>query len=58
MKKLATCILLFAVISVLSAETIPHVTGIIAKDCKGNTYDIDAILNSGRHIWVHQAFSG
>ena len=33
-------------------------TGIVATDTKGKTYDIDALIASGKHIVVHQTFSG
>lgn len=33
-------------------------TGIIATDTKGKTYDIDALIASGKHIVVHQTFAG
>lgn len=33
-------------------------TGIIARDSKGKTYDIDALIASGKHIVVHQTFAG
>ena len=40
------------------ADTIPDVTGIIAKDClTGDTYDFDALLKA-KHIIVQQTYSG
>lgn len=57
MKKMGILmILLFAVI--LSAGTFPKQTGIILTDLEGKTYDIDALLDSGKHIFVHQTYSG
>jgi hypothetical protein len=42
------------------AGDIPANTGIVAEDCinAGDTYDFDALLKSGKHIVVHQTFSG
>lgn len=41
----------------LLADTIPMVTGIVVKDLDGNSFNIDSLLNAGKHIWVHQAHS-
>jgi hypothetical protein len=41
------------------AGPIPDNTGIVAEDCiNGDSYDFDALLKAGKHILIHQAFSG
>ncbi len=48
-----------AVVGAASAQgSLPTTTGIIATDWNGKTYDIDALLAAGKHIWVHQMFAG
>lgn len=57
MKRVIICfVLLFA--SYVSAENFPDQTGIILTDLEGQTYNIDALLNEGKHIFVHQMYSG
>lgn len=51
-------LLAFMVVSFLCAGTFPNQTGIVLTDLEGKTYDIDAILNDGKHILVHQMFAG
>lgn len=58
MKKMTSILSLFLFASVVLAGDIPAVTGIVAKDGDGKTWDFDALLNQGKVIWVHQAFSG
>ncbi len=41
-----------------TSGTFPPITTIIATDTKGKTYDIDALIAAGKHIVVHQTFSG
>lgn len=57
MKKM---IMLFAllVVSLISAGTFPDQTNITVTDLEGKKYDIDALLNDGKHILVHQMFAG
>lgn len=51
-------LLALVVVSFLCAGTFPKETGIVLTDLEGKTYDIDALLNDGRHILVHQMFAG
>lgn len=51
-------LLALIVVSFLFAGTFPNETGIILTDLEGKTYDIDALLNDGKHILVHQMFAG
>ncbi len=58
MRKTISLLCMLVSVAMLSAATIPTTTGIVAEDVFGNTFDIDALLNSGVHIVVHQMFSG
>ncbi len=51
--KILTWVMTALVVSLWAQTTFPVTTGIIAKDNNGKTYDIDSLLNSGKHIWVH-----
>ena len=55
-----TGLLLLSFLMMAMAGPIPENTGIVAEDCinSGDTYDFDALLKAGKHIIVHQAFSG
>lgn len=37
---------------------LPSSTGIIMTDWDGNTYNLDVLLNSGKHVVIHQMYSG
>jgi hypothetical protein len=59
MKKLLSLFLSSAFfISVAAQGTIPQSTKIVATDINGKTWDIDAILNSGKVLAIEQTFSG
>lgn len=53
---------IFFLLSVLAVcclgGTFPDNTGIVLTDTKGKTYDIDALIKAGKHIVIHQTFSG
>lgn len=37
---------------------LPSSTGVIMTDWDGNTYNLDVLLNSGKHVVIHQMYSG
>lgn len=45
-------------ISVAAQSSIPHTTGIIVPDADGKTWNLDALLNAGKVVVIHQEFSG
>lgn len=53
-------LLLFAlfIVSYLSAGSFPNETNVVVSDLEGKSYNIDALLNEGKHILVHQMFTG
>ncbi len=55
LRRMHTLLLLFFV-NFLWAQT--TTTGIVATDWDGKVWDFDAILASGKHIWVHQMSTG
>lgn len=57
MKKSAMLLLLLFAVCTL-AGNFPEETGIRLTDLEGKTYDIDALLNSGKHLFIHQTYSG
>ena len=57
-RKLLAMLAACAAVSVSAQGTVSASTGIIATDWNGVTYDIDALLAAGKHIWVHQMFQG
>lgn len=50
-------ILMLLLTTITCAGTFPNTTGIVATDIYGKTYDIDALLDAGKHIVVHQVTS-
>ena len=59
MRKVFSFLSILMFISTIAAGPIPDNTGIVAEDCiNGDSYDFDALLKAGKHILVHQAFSG
>lgn len=50
-------LLVILLISVCTAGDFEKGSGIILTDHTGKTYDVDAILTSGKHIVVHQTGS-
>lgn len=57
-KKISCFLFLLVLICFGETGTFPAYTGIVATDTKGKTYDIDALIASGKHIVVHQTFAG
>lgn len=50
--------IIFISVLLLSAGTIPSKTDLVITDTDGKTWDIDSLLDEGKHIWMHQAWSG
>ncbi len=57
MKKLVI-LLSIVFVTLISAKTFPDQTGIVLTDLDGKTYDIDKLIKDGKHIFVHQMYSG
>lgn len=57
MKKLVMLIA-FVCATVLFAKQFPKESGIVLTDLDGKTYDIDQLLDKGKHILIHQMYSG
>lgn len=57
MKKMVM-LLVLVFTTVLSAKQFPEASGIVLTDLEGKTYDIDELLDGGKHILIHQMYSG
>jgi hypothetical protein len=55
-KKIA--VLAFTLLSLSFGGQLPNTTGVVMTDWDGKTYDLDALLNSGKHVFIHQMYSG
>lgn len=53
-----TGLLAAALLTGASAASISSTTGITVLDTKGNTWNLDDVLNSGKVVVVHQTFIG
>lgn len=48
----------FLCTSIITAEQFPDNSNIVVTDLDGNHYNIDSLLDNGKHILVHQMYSG
>lgn len=58
MRNIRSYLLILLSAMIAFAGKIPSATGIVATDIDGKTWNFDALLKAGKHIVVHQAFSG
>ena len=56
LRKIATVAV--TIVALSFGGQLSNTTGVIMTDWNGKTYNLDALLSSGKHVIIHQMYSG